>query len=122
MSHLPQDPVLSSIYIARRLGRIPFREHFNIGGLDEASVFITQKIFQQHLQRKRKPRSCADCCATIDPVTSPIMRGPDAADPIASEASRPGILRVGTQKQDKLRLQLRIVFDGGRLRLARGHF
>ena len=47
-------------FLPRRLGRIPFRQHFNIRGLDEASIFIAQEIFQQHLQRKGKPRNCAD--------------------------------------------------------------
>ena len=45
------------------LGGIPAGERANVVGADEAVVFVAQKIFEQHLQRKRKPRHVADAGA-----------------------------------------------------------
>ena len=44
-------------------GGIPGGEGANVFGVDEAVVFVAQKIFEQNLQRKGQPRGLADAGA-----------------------------------------------------------
>jgi len=44
-------------------GGIPSGEDANIFGVNEAAVFVAQEIFEENLQRERKPRGVADAGA-----------------------------------------------------------
>ena len=49
---------------------IPLREGANVGGVDEARVFIAQQVFEQHFHREGKPGriSCAAAFESVEAV------------------------------------------------------
>ena len=52
-----------SFSVAPAARRIPAGEGANIVGVDEATVFVAEKIFEQNFQRERQARDIADAGA-----------------------------------------------------------